>query len=107
MSISTDIAVIPRQSETNCPVNSNKAGGNVRDKGVRVMMPASANSFQEVKKAKIPAAATPGKANGRETWIKAPQSEHPSIRAASSSSLGMARKKPSMSQAVKGMFRAE
>src|SRR5574342_1044385 len=100
------MAVMPRQSETNCPVNSNKAGGNVREAGVRVMMPASANSFQEVKKAKIPAAATPGNANGRETLIKAPQWEQPSIWAASSSSLGIARKKPSMSQAVKGMFKA-
>ena len=36
ISIKTDIAVMPRQSDTNCPVNSNSAGGNVREAGVRV-----------------------------------------------------------------------
>jgi hypothetical protein len=57
ISINTDMAAIPRQSETNCPVNSNKAGGKVREAGVRVITLARANSFHAVRKAKIPAAA--------------------------------------------------
>ena len=73
ISIKTDIAVIPRQSETNCPVNSNRAGGKVREAGVRVITLDRANSFHEVRKAKMPAAAAPGSDSGRSTRIKAPQ----------------------------------
>src|SRR5450756_3166977 len=104
ISIRTDIAVIPRQSDTNEPVNSYSAGGNVREAGVRVMTVESANSFQLVRKAKIPLAATPGRARGRPTRKNDVQREQPSIRAASSSSSGTARKKPPIGQAVKGMF---
>ena len=106
INIITDMAVMPRQSETNCPVNSNRAGGKVREAGVRVIMLARANSFHAVRKAKIPAAAAPGKTNGKSTRTNAPQVEQPSMRAASSSSFGIVLKKLSISQAVKGIVKA-
>lgn len=84
ISIITDMAHIPRQSDTKEPVNSKSPGGNVLEAGVLVMTLARANSFQAVRKAKMALAATPGRTRGNSTRRNVPQCEQPSMRAASS-----------------------
>jgi multiple sugar transport system permease protein len=70
---------------------------------VPVNIKAKRNSFQERVKAKIEVAAKPGRLRGRVIRKKAVSREHPSITAASSSSLGMDRKKPRIIQITKGV----
>ena len=104
ISIITDIAHIPLQSETNSAVKSNNPIGKVFDTVVRVITLAIANSFHDVRKAKIPLAASPGNINGKFTFKNAPHLEQPSINAASFNSLGISPKNPVINHAVKGIF---
>jgi len=107
MMISTAMAHMPAQSMVNCAVKSIKATGMVLVSGDLVSCEASANSFQLVRKAKIPAAAIPPRANGNSTFQKACQAVQPSIRAAWDNSCGTWRKNPSNSQMVNGTFIAK
>ena len=59
--------------------------------------------FQEKMKARMPPTTMPGRASGRATWRKACQVVAPSMRAASSSSIGTFSKYPIMIQTMIGM----
>ena len=58
--------------------------------------------FHDAMKLRIVAATMPGRLSGRTIRTKVPTREHPSIRAASSSSRGMSSKKPAMIQMISG-----
>ena len=64
---------MPRQSMVNSDVKSSKPTGSVLEFTERVSCEASANSFQEVMKAKIAAEAMPGPASGNSTCQNACQ----------------------------------
>lgn len=68
--IITAIADIPAQSIVNCAVKSIRPTGKVLLSVERVNWLASAYSFQDVRKAKIPAEATPDFANGNSIFQK-------------------------------------
>ena len=74
---------MPRQSMVNSEVKSSSPTGSVFAFTERVSCEASANSFQEVRKAKIAAEAMPGPASGNSTCQNACQGVQPSICAAS------------------------
>ena len=104
--ISTAMALMPVQSTVNWAVKSISPTGMVLLAVVRVSWLASAYSFHEVRKAKIAAEARPDLASGNSTFQNACQRVQPSIWAASERSTGICRKKPSVSQMVKGMLTA-
>ena len=64
---------MPRQSMVNSEVKSSSPTGSVLEFTERVSCEASANSFQEVRKAKIAAEAMPGPASGNSTCQNACQ----------------------------------
>src|ERR1700733_6034729 len=104
--ITTARAHMPRQSMVNSDVKSSNPTGSVFEFTERVGCDASANSFQDVRKAKIAAEGIPGPASGNSTCQNACQGVQPSIWAASARSRGTWRKNPSISQMVKGTLRA-
>ncbi len=106
MIIRTASAHMPPQLRVNCEVKSISPTGMVLEFSDRVSWLASAYSFQDVRKAKMPALAMPALATGNSTFQKACQRVQPSISAASASSFGTWRKNPSISQIVKGTFSA-
>ena len=63
-----------------------------------VKVSATRNSFQQLMNTRIAAAMTPGRASGMMMSLRIMNGEHPSRMAASSSSRGMAEKKPRRSQ---------
>src|SRR5919202_5851627 len=106
ISMTTDMAHMPRQSTVNSDVKSNSPTGKVLAAVVLVRSEASWNSFQEVKNAKMPLAAIPAADSGRSMCQNVCQREQPSTRPASSSSSGTSRTNPSISHVVKGTLRA-
>src|SRR5579863_2364747 len=104
--ITTARAHMPRQSMVNSDVKSSNPTGSVFELTERVSCDASANSFQEVRKAKIAEEAMPGPASGNSTCQNACQRVQPSTCAASAISRGTCRKKPSISHIVNGTLSA-
>ena len=88
MMMITAMAHMPAQSMVNCAVKSIRPTGRVLLSVERVSWLASAYSFHEVRKAKMPALAMPDLASGNSIFQNACHGVQPSIWAASFRSFG-------------------
>ena len=97
---------MPGQLIVNCAVKSIKPTVKVFESVLLAKLDTSAYSFQEIRKANIPAEAIPDLDKGNSMCQKACNFVHPSVMATSYIALGICLKKPSVNQTVKGMFNA-
>ena len=97
---------MPGQLIVNCDVKSIKPTVSVFESVLLAKFDTIANSFQDIKKANMPAEAIPDFDNGNSICQNAWRRVHPSVIATSDIALGIWRKKPSVSQIVKGTFNA-
>ena len=99
-------AHMPGQLIVNWEVKSIKPTVSVFESVLLARLETSANSFHDIKKAKIPAEAMPDLDRGNSICQKACSRVHPSVIATSDIAFGIWRKNPSVSQIVKGTLRA-
>ena len=104
--IKTAKAHMPGQFIVNCDVKSINPTVNVFESVLLAKFETIANSFQDIRKAKIPAEAIPDFDKGNSICQNACNLVQPSVIATSDIAFGIWRKKPSVNQTVNGTFNA-